>query len=116
VLNEQNRDVVPEEMVVALGVLKLHRGAAYIAREIVGVCAASHVREPLKAFCLHGWVLEKRPSRDVAQYLIDLEATVRPGAPRVDNSLGNAPVFKVRDLSPLDEIFEQCRPAFATLS
>ena len=77
ILNEEDRDIVADEIVVALRRVELHRKAPHIAREVRRAGPARHGGEPRKHLRLHRGILQERGFGDVALGFINLEITMR---------------------------------------
>ena len=111
VLDEEHRDVVADEIPVAFVGIELDREAAGVARRVLRSALASDGRETHEHRRPLSCILERRRARVTRQWLITLEESVRAGASRVNDPLGNPLVIEVRDLLAQDEIFEQRRSA-----
>jgi hypothetical protein len=115
VLDEEHRDVVADEIPIALVGIELHGETAHVARGVGRAALAGHGREahehrrPLALF------RKQRRPRDFGQRCVALEESMRTGTARVDDALGNALMVEVRDLLAQDEIFEQCGAAQSRL-
>ena len=115
VLDEEDRDVVADQIPVALVGVELHGEAADVARGVGRAALAEHGREAHEHRRLLAGLGEQRGARVLRQSLVALEVAVRRRAARVDDALGNALVVEVRDLLAEDEVLEQRRPAQAGL-
>ena len=113
VLDEEHRDVVADQIEVALVGVELHREAAHVARQVARAGAARHGREAREHLGLLLRVLQERRLGQARQRLGRLEIAVRAGAARMHDALGDALVIEMRDLLAQDEVFEQRRPARA---
>jgi hypothetical protein len=111
VLDEEHRDVVADEIPVALIGVELHRESANIASRVGRAPLAEDRREAHKDRRLLAYLREERRPRDIRERLGALEETVGRRPARVDDALGNALVVEVRDLFAEDEVLEQRRTA-----
>ena len=112
VLDEEHRDVVADQVEVALVGVELHGEAAHIARRVDRARAARHGREAREHRRPLARILqEAAPWSAVTAPLSALEVAVRARAAGMDDALGNALVVEVRDLLAQDEILEQRRAA-----
>src|ERR1700681_4946107 len=96
-LNKKHRNVVSNEVKVAFLCVKLHRGAAYVARQIHRAGAPGYRRETHKDWRLYFWIGEKICAGHVLHGLIRLKISVRTRAPRVHDAFRNTLVVKMRD-------------------
>ena len=107
ILNEKHRNVVADQIPVALVGVKLDREAAHIARRIGRAALAHHRRKTHEDRGALAGFGEKRRPRDLGQRLVAFEIAVRRRAARMNDALGNALVIEVRDLLAQNEVFEQ---------
>ena len=107
VLDEENRDVVADQVPVALFSVKLDGKPAYITRGVYRTRAACNGRYASKHGC---------PITDLSEYpgggislqrVGQLEKTMHARRPRVNNTLGNALVIEMRDFFAEDEILKK---------
>ncbi|MGY4515198.1 hypothetical protein ACVWWW_000766 [Lysobacter sp. HA18] len=115
VLDEEHRDVVANEIPVALLGVELHREAAYVARGVLAAALAGHGGETHEHRRALACGLERRGHRDVGDRLVRFEETVRARTARMHDAFGNALVVEVRDLLAQDEVLEQRGTAQAGL-
>ena len=115
VLDEEDRDVVADQIPVALVGVELHREAAHVARGVGRAALAEHGREADEHRRLLAGLGEERGARVLVERLVALEVAVRRRAARVDDALGDPLVVEVGDLLAEDEVLEQRRPAQAGL-
>ena len=111
VLDEEDRDVVADEVPVALLGVELHGEAAHVAGEVGRALAAGDGREADEDGRLLAGALEEVGPGDVGERLVVLEVAVRPEAAGVDDALGDALVVEVEDLLAEVEVLEQRRAA-----
>ena len=111
VLDEEDRDVVADEVEVALLGVELHREAAHVAREVGRAPGARDGREAHEHRGPPRGVLQERGPGVAGQRLVDLEVAVGGRAPGVHHALGDALVIEVGDLLPEDEVLEERRAA-----
>ncbi len=98
VLDEEHRDVVADQIEVALGRVELHREAADVAGGVGRAPRAGHGREPDEHRGRRPGVGQDPRRGDVGQRVVQLEAAVGAGAAGVHDPLGDALVVEVRDL------------------
>ena len=115
VLDEEHRDVVADQVPVALVGVELDREAAHVARRVGRAALAGHGREAHEDRRALSRLGEQRRPGVALQRLVALEEAVSAGAARVHDALGNALVVEVGDLLAKDEVLEQRRPAQAGL-
>ena len=113
VLDEEDRDVVADEVPVALLGVELHGEAADVAGEVGRALAAGDGREPDEDRRLLALALEQVGAGDVGERLVVLEVAVGPVAAGVDDPLGDALVVEVEDLLAEVEVLQQGRAAGA---
>ncbi len=113
VLDEEDRDVVADDVPVALPGVKLDREAAHVAREIGGTFAARDGREAHESRRLLAGALEDVGAGDVGERLVSLEKAMRAKASRMDDALRNALMVEVEDLVAQHKVFEQRWPTRA---
>ncbi len=111
VLDEEDRNVVADEIPVALLGVELHRKAAHIAREVERALAAGDGREAHERLGLLADALEDVGAGDVGQRVRQLEKAVSAVAARVDDAFGNALVVEVENLLAEMKILKQRRSA-----
>ena len=111
VLDEEDRDIVPDEVEVALVGVELDREAAHVAREITRAPGARHRREAHEHRGSPRRILQECGLRVAGERLVDLEVAVGRRAPGVHHALGNALVVEVGDLLPEDEVLQERRAA-----
>ena len=111
VLDEEDRDVVADQIPVALVGVELHGEAAHVARRVGRAALAETVEKRTNT----GVCLPASAKSEARVYspsgLVALEVAVRRRAARVDDALGDALVVEVGDLLAEDEVLEQRRPA-----
>ena len=115
VLDEENRDVVADEVPIALFGIELHGKPAHVTRCIDRARAAGDRREPGEDRHLLALALEQISARQVGERLIGLKEPMRRGASGVNDPLRNPLVIEVKYFLPKDEILEQRRAASAGL-
>jgi len=115
VLDEKHRDVVADEVVVALGRVELDREAADVAHRVRRAARADDRRKAREHRRLHGRVRKELRLRQVRHRLIHLKIAVRAEPARVHDALGDALVVEMRQLFPKVEVLHQRRPARARL-
>ena len=115
ILDEEHRDVVADQVEIALVGIELHGEAAHVARRVDRARAARHRREAREDLGPLARVLQERGLGQARQVLDRLEVAMRARAAGMDDALGNALVVEMGDLLAQDEILEQRRPARAAL-
>ena len=113
VLDEEHRDVVADEVPVALLRVELHREAAHVAGEVERALVAGDGREAHERRGPLARPLEQVGPGEVGQRLVVLEVAVGAEAAGVDDPLGDPLVVEVEDLLPEVEVLEQRRAALA---
>ena len=116
VLDEEHRDVVADEVPVALLGVELHREAAHVAGEVGRALVAGDGREAHEDRRLLARALEEVGAGDVGERLVGLEVAVGAEAAGVHDALGDALVVEVEDLLAEVEVLEQRGPASPTVS
>ena len=111
VLDEEDRDVVADEVPVALLGVELDREAAHVARQVGRALVAGDRREAHERLGLLARPLEEVGAGHVAERLVGLEEAVRAEAAGVHDPLGDALVVEVEDLLAEVEVLEQRRAA-----
>ena len=111
VLDEEDRDVVADQIPVALVGVELDGEAAHVARRIGRAALAEDGREAHEDRRLLAGLGKERGARELPERSGALEEAVRRRAARVHDPLGDTLVVEVRDLLAQDEVFEQRRPA-----
>ena len=109
VLDEEDRDVVADEVPVALLRVELHGEAADVAGEVGRALVAGDRREAHEHRGALAGSLEQVGAGDVGQRLVGLEEAVGAEAAGVDHALGDALVVEVEDLLAEVEVLEQRR-------
>ena len=115
VLDEEDRDVVADEIPVALLRVELHGEAAHVAGEIERALVAGDGREADEDLGVLAGSLEQVGAGDVGQGLVVLENAVGAIAAGVHHALGDPLVVEVEDLLAEREVLEQRRPPLAGL-
>ncbi len=115
VLDEEHRDVVADEVPVALGGVHLDREAADVARDVGRAAVAGDGREAGEHRRRDADLGQDPGGGEVLEAVGQLEMAVRGEAAGVDDALGNALVVEVEDLLAQDEVLEQRRAARAGL-
>ena len=115
VLDEEHRDVVADEIPVALLGVELDGEAADVAGQVERALVAGDGREAHEHRGPLAGPLEQVGSGDVGQRLVGLEEAVGAEPAGVDDPLGDALVVEVEDLLPEVEVLEQRRAALAGL-
>ena len=113
VLDEEHRDVVTNQIPVALFGVEFGRKATHVTGQIEGPFVTRHGRETgeCRGFLAH--TLENVSGREVGDRLGQLEVPMHPVAARVNDTLWNALVIEVEHLFAKDVIFHQDRAARA---
>ncbi len=110
VLDEEDGDVVPHQVEIALLGVELHRKAADVARQVGRALVAGDRREAREHRNTFAGPLQEIGGRQVGQRVQALEEAMSGRAPGVDDPLGNALVVEVHDLFAQDEVLQQDRP------
>jgi hypothetical protein len=113
VLDEEDRDVVADEVPVALTGVELRREPADVARQVHRALVADHGGEPDEDRRLLARSLEEVGARDVCERLVALEVAVGAVPAGVHDALGDALVVEVEDLLTEVEVLEQRRTPLA---
>jgi hypothetical protein len=113
VLDEEHRDVVAHEVPVAFLGVELHGEATHVARRIDRARTASHRRKPREHRRFLAHLGEDACGRVTLQRRREFEVTMRRGAARMDDALGDALVVEVGDLLAEDEVLQQRGAALA---
>ena len=111
VLDEEDRDVVADQVPVALLGVELDREAAHVARRVHRAGAAGHGGEAHEHLGLLADLGQDLGARVLGQRLGQLEVAVRRRAAGVNDALGDPLVVEVLDLLAQDEVFQQRRAA-----
>ncbi len=111
ILNEEHRDVVADQIPVALVGVELHRESAHVARSVGRASLAKDGREAHEHRGLLAYLSENCGLRVFAQLAGALEEAVCRRAAGMNDALGDALMIEVCDLLAKDEILEQGRPA-----
>jgi hypothetical protein len=109
VLNEENRDIVPDEVPVALLGVHLHRKAPDVACKVGRSLAPSDSRKPDEYWRSFTCALEKIGTSIRCQRIVRFEETVRSVASCMDDALGNTFMIEVKNLLPEMKVVDQCR-------
>ena len=115
VLDEEDRDVVADEVPVALLGVELHGEAAHVAGEVGRALVAGDGGEADEDRRLLALALEEVGPGEVGERLVVLEVAVGAVAAGVDDALGDALVVEVEDLLAEVEVLQQRRAAGADL-
>ena len=107
VLDEEDRDVVPDEVEVPLVRVELRREPAHVARRVDGPPLARDGREAHEDRGALALLRQERGARVLRQRCVALEHAVRGGAAGVHDPLGDALVVEVGDLLPEDEVLQE---------
>ena len=107
ILNEKYRNIVADEIPVALIGIELHGKAAHVARRVRRSALAGDRGEAHEHRRDLSRIGERRRAGQIRERLVGLEESMRPRAPRVHDALGNSFVIEMRDLLAQHEIFEQ---------
>ena len=113
ILNEKHRDVVSDDVPVALLGVELDRETAHIAREIGDPLLPATVEKRTNSGRLLACPLEQIGAREVGQRFVVLEIAMRAEAARMHYPLGNAFMIEMKNLLAKMEIFQRGRPARA---
>ena len=113
ILDEEHRNVVADDVPIALLSVKFDGEAAHIARHVHRPLVARHGGEADKhfRFLIHG--AEHIGLGVLGQAVGQLEHAVRAIAARVDDAFGDTLVIEVENLFAQDEVFQQRRAARA---
>ena len=116
VLDEEHRDVVADEVPVALLGVELHGEAADVAGEVGRALVAGDGGEADEGLGPLPGAGEQVGAGDVGERLVGLEVAVDAEAAGVDDALRDALVVEVEDLLAEVEVLEQGRAARAGLA
>ena len=114
VLDEEHRDVVPDQVEGALGGVELRREAAHVANSVSRPARTRDGGEPDEHRGLGALGQERGPGQ-LRGGAVRREDTVSAGATGVDDTLRDALVVEVRDLLAEVEILQERRPALPRL-
>ena len=109
VLDEEHRDVVADEIPVALTRVELDGEPTHVARQVERPLVAGHGGEAHEHLRALAGLLERIGAGDVAERLVALEVAVSAVAAGVDDPLGDALVVEVEDLLPEVEVLQRRR-------
>ena len=112
VADEEHRDVVADEIEVALRRVELRGEAADVAHRVGRAARPEHGREPREHRRADARLQERRAGDRLGR-AVGLEHAVRGGAARVDDALGDALVVEVHHLLAKVEVVHERRPAGA---
>ena len=115
VLDEEHRDVVADQVEVALVGVELDRESAGVAHRVGRPARAQDRREPAEDLRLLALAAEEAGLGDRRGGAVGLEHAVRRGAAGVHDALGDALVVEVGDLLAQVEVLEKGRSAIAGL-
>ncbi len=113
VLDEEHRDVVADQVPVALPGIELDREPAHVAGQVGRSRVASHGREADERRGAQASLAEHVGPGDVGQRLVALEVPVGAVAAGVHHPLGDPLVVEVEDLLPEVEVLQQGGAAVA---
>ena len=109
ILDEENRDVVADEVEIALVRIEFDSKAAHVAGHISGPRAAGDGRETGKDFRFLSFLGEERRPRQMRNWIGHLKVAVRPRSAGVNDALRDSLVIEMGDLLPEREIFQKRR-------
>ena len=109
ILDEEHRDVVADEVPVAIVRVELDGEATNVAGGVGRAALAEDGREAHENRRLLAHFCEQRGPGVLRQSSRALEESMSRRAARVDDALGNALVIEVGDLFAEDEVLEQRR-------
>ena len=115
VLDEEHRDVVPDQVPVALLRIELDREAAHVARRVDGACAPRNRREAGEDGRPFPLALEQVRLGELRNWSCALEVSMRGRTAGMDDAFRYALVIEVENLFAQHEIFEHRGPARAGL-
>ena len=107
VLDEEDRNVVANEVEIALVRVKFDCKAAHIARHIPCARAAGDSREPREDFRFLAFLGEERRSRQMRNRIGHLEIAMSARSTGVHDALRNSLMIKMRNLLAKSEILEK---------
>ena len=113
VLDEKDRDIVPDEVEIPLLRIELDGEAADVTREVARSTGARHRREANEDGRPERGILKERGLGVPRERLVNLEVAMGAGAARMDHALGNPLVIEMGDLLAEDEVLEERRPSVA---
>ena len=115
VLNEEHRNVVADQVPVAVARVEFDRETAHVARRVDRSRAARDGGEPDEHLGPPALLLEQVRPGDVGEAFVTFEITVRRGSARVDDTLGDALMVEMVDLLAIDMVLQQHGAARAGL-
>ncbi len=115
VLDEEHRDVVADDVPIALLGVELDGEAAHVAREVGRALVAGDSREPHEGFGLLARPLEQIGLADVGERFARLEEAMSPEAAGVHDALGDSLMVEMEDLLAEVVVLQQGRTAPANL-
>src|SRR5262245_8971991 len=107
VLDEEYRDVVADEVPVALLGIELHGEPAHVPGEVERSLAPGHRGETDEGFCLLANTLEDVGAGDIGERFRQFEVPVGAIPSRVDDPFRDALMIEMEDLLAEVEVFEQ---------
>src|SRR6202050_4173028 len=107
ILDKEDRDVVADEIEIALVGVEFDRKAANIAREVSGARAPGDGREPREDFGFLALLGEERRPRQIRNRIGHFEIAVRPRSAGVHDALWNSLVIEMGDLLAERKIFQK---------
>jgi hypothetical protein len=113
VLDEEDRDIVPDEVEIPLLRVELDGEAADVTREVARSTGARHRREANEDGRPERGILKELGLGVPRERLVDLEVAMGARAAGMDHALGNPLVIEVGDLLAEDEVLEERRPSVA---
>src|SRR5690242_18204520 len=113
VLNKKHRDVVSDEIPVALLGIDLDGKPAHITRQIGRALTARHGGEPHESRGLFAGPLKQIGARDVSKRFVIFEIAVGAKPPCVHHALWDALVVEMENLLAKMEILKSSGPARA---
>jgi len=109
ILDEKYRDIIADQVPVALLGVELNGKAAYIAGKVRRSLVAGHGRKTDKDWGLLAGALEQIGASNIGKGFVGLEISVRPVAPSVHDPLRNTLMVEVEDLLPEVKVLQQRR-------
>jgi hypothetical protein len=106
VLDEEHRDVVADQIPVALVRVEFDGEAPNVARRVGRAALADHGREAHEHRSALARFRKQRGARDVRERLVALEESMGGRTAGMDDALRNAFVIEMGDLLSEDEVLE----------
>ena len=115
ILYEEHRDVVADDVPIALFGIKLHRESAHVARQVGGTFIAGYGGETDERGRFFACPLEQVGRGDIRKRLVILEVSVGAISARMHHPFRNSLMIEMEDLLAEVKILESGGPSRADL-